>query len=200
MKDIFKRLTAKFSKPQQAQKTAAKPRQLANKTSTIILGSIAILVLLLAGAYLYFEAEISSTYGTFAQYFGHTSPVEQKHVSQAPIIHKQPVTSSVIATSPVESTTTLAQSAVIATSMVVDTQFASSVALTASGVPEAQSDIAGTDTVFESASSSPSSLASATSTTPPLHRATTTRPHNRDVRHCLNLKTNEAIARCVYPK
>ena len=200
MNDIFKRLTAKFSKPQQAQKPAAKPRKPANKTSTIILGSIAVLVLLLAGAYFVFEAEISSTYDTFAQYFGNTSPVEQKHVSQAPIVHNLPVISSVIATSPVTSTTTLIQSSVIATSMVIEADVASGVSQTVSGVVVAQSDVASTDTVFESAPSNSPSLAGTTSNIPTPHQATATRPHNRDVRHCLNLKSNEAIARCVYPK
>ncbi len=35
---------------------------------------------------------------------------------------------------------------------------------------------------------------------PPMRPLPRPRPHNRDIRHCLDLKTNEAIMRCAYPK
>lgn len=208
MKDIFKRLTAKLAKSKPIQNAPAKPHKIPNKTNTIALAAIGILVLLLAGAYFVFEAEISSTYQSIAQYFGDAPPA-QTQPAAAPhtisLAQSAPLAvSAIIASSSVEviaSSSVDATSAVSTASMVADASAASDVSQATTESVVAQSGITSFDTAFASAPSDTSQPTSGESSVrPPTQRATATRPHNRDVRHCLSLKTNEAIARCVYPK
>ncbi|MDD2775788.1 MAG: hypothetical protein PHU06_07525 [Gallionella sp.] len=196
MKEFFKRLTAKITqaKQQTPSKKVGKPSSKLNK---ILVAVIAVLIMLFAAAYFLFETEISATYSSVMQYFGDDAPpVQATHAAPPPPPVKAPISA------------TLPSSAVAATSAVMSTSSASAIMATSdvaavsaiSSVPNAQSSVVQIDPTFDTETPNTTVINTESSVPPSTHRNTAFRPHNRDIRHCLSLKTNEAIARCVYPK
>jgi hypothetical protein len=215
MKDIFKRLTAKVVKPTTKPHVIKLPT-LSSKLNKILAVFIAIVLVLCATAYYFFEAEITATTENIMQYFGDSSPVQTK----TEIIHHaqnlKPNT-TIVPISMVMSTSGIGDagsgvlsiptsiSGVVAPSTVAASSVAAS-GITANGISNAsavmvpaQSSVANVDPVFDTLPDLPAPDKGPTVTTPN-HQNYGNRPRNRDVRHCLHLGSNEAIARCVYPK
>ncbi|MDD4963746.1 MAG: hypothetical protein PHI11_07510 [Gallionella sp.] len=196
MKDLFNRLMAKIN---QAKKPAPSKKigKPANKLKQIMLAVIAVLVMLIAAAYFLFETEITATYSSVMQYFGDEAPpVQATHAAPPRLPVKAP------------NSATLPSSAVAATSTVMSISSASAIITTSDvaavsaipSVPNAQSSVVQIDPTFDTETPNTTVINTESSVPPPTHKNTAFRPHNRDIRHCLSLKTNEAIARCVYPK
>lgn len=178
MKDFFKRLTAKISKP----KTPAKkiPRTKNNTRKIVIAVFIALLAALAAIFYL-FQAEIISTYNNIMH------PSVQGGAHHATPHHPVSAVSTSSAVASTRSVTAI--SAVSSSSAVASAVMVSAVSAATSFSPASAID---TDAQMPDA--------------PPVEASTpsiaqhATRPRNRDFRHCLNLKTDAEIAHCAYPK
>lgn len=209
VKSFFKRKAKPDSKP--VEKAVAKPAKLkklgkgGHKTGMIV-GAVVLLLLLGLGVAFYLEL-LPKEYRDMLRFVTGTmeTPVEQPahHAPKAKVVATQSApaisamvsasgVSGVAAVSTVVSASSVASSAVIASGVTANVSSVMAASSNVAAIPDPV--MGGADTLdqpFASSSPMPSK---------PVSTSGAPRPRNRDMRHCLELKTNEAIMRCVYPK
>lgn len=216
MKDIFKRLTAKVAKPT-TKPRAPSENTLSSKLNNILAVFLLAVIALCGAAYYFFEAEITATTDNIMQYFGDAPPVK----TSTNVIHRAPTlrTSNALTSASMvlsSSGVSDASSGAISTPSTISGVVAAS-AIAASGIianasaviATAASSVASVDPVFDSmpdmpdmpnTPEMPAPNKEPSVSTPSSHHNYGSRPHNRDVRSCLKLGSDEAIAHCVYPR
>lgn len=207
VKSFFKRKAKPDSKP--VEKAVAKPAKLkklgkGGHRTGMIVGVVVLLLLLGLGAAFYLEL-LPKEYSDMLRFVTGTmeTPVQQPapHAPKAKVVAAQsaPVIPAMVSASGVSAVATV--SAVSVGSGVASTVAASGGLDKVSGVAAASAVSAIPDPVMGGADTLDQPFASsAPMPSKPISTSGAPRPRNRDMRHCLELKTNEAIMRCVYPK
>lgn len=189
IKNLFKRKAAP-NQPSVGKHTGSY-RHAASTRRTQLIGLVVVLLLVLgAGSYV-LVPEVSTQVDDL---LGLSTP-PLPSATPTPPIRKRVIASQAIALP--------AMSGIDAISAVETTSAIPSLAspLAGSSVLAASTVIAQPDPVIAIPETTESSEFASSSVPPQKqHAGSYNRPHNRDIRHCLELKTNEAIMRCAYPK
>jgi len=211
LKSLFKRKAAAdkpvppkaTDKPKKPEK-ARKVRTLSKRTQW---SALAIVLLLLGGGvafYLFYWPDFAKQYAGILPSF--MTEEEVKAPPPAPV-HK-PAPPKMVAVSSVAPTSGIVNASAVSgvspmSGVGSQVAAASSVAVT-NNASSVESSVAASSAVASATvSTAPMdaiSVASNVAAAPPAPRKVATRPKNRDMRHCLDLKTEAEIMRCVYPK